>query len=119
MEPTILILDEPTSELDPFGTLQVMGLLHRLNKERNITIVLVEQKLEEAIPFAARLVIMQQGRIVIEGEPAKVLAKSATLKTAGVKVPQLVNLAYRLGVKDNVPLNLSDAEAMVRDYVGR
>ncbi|KUO51249.1 MAG: hypothetical protein APF76_17355 [Desulfitibacter sp. BRH_c19] len=119
MEPTILVLDEPTSELDPFGTSQVIELLHRLNKEKKITIVLVEQKIEEAISFATRLVIMQQGEIVIEGEPAKVLTKDALLKSAGVKLPQLVNLAYRLGLKEDVPLDLLDAEAMVRNYVGR
>lgn len=119
MEPTILVLDEPTSELDPFGTLQVIGLLHRLNKEKKITIVLVEQKLEEVIPFATRLTIMQQGRIVVDGEPAKVLTRAAMLNGIGVKVPQLVSLAHRLGFKGNVPLNLADAETMVWNYVGR
>ncbi|WP_051533726.1 energy-coupling factor ABC transporter ATP-binding protein [Desulfitibacter alkalitolerans] len=119
MEPEILVLDEPTSELDPHGTQQVMELLYLLNSKKKITIILVEQKIEDAVVFASKLVIMEHGEIVMEGEPAKILAGVSMLRKTGIKVPQLVSLAHRLGIKGQVPLNLADAEDMVRNYVGR
>lgn len=119
MEPEILVLDEPTSELDPHGTQQVIELLYLLNRKKKITIVLVEQKIEDALTYASKLVIMNHGEIFMEGEPAKILAKKSIFNRSGIRVPQLVSLAHRLGVKDEVPLNLEAAEYMVRKHLGR
>lgn len=76
MDPQVLILDEPTSQLDPVAASQFFSILKKLNEELGITILLSEQRLEEALPIAHRLVILEQGRVIAEGLPKEAILQA-------------------------------------------
>ena len=108
---------EPTSELDPQGTEQVIQLLHRLNREKNIAILLIEQKVEDAAPYADRLVVLREGEIIREGAPAQVLMELSSQREVGIEIPQFVNLAKLMDAKKSIPLDILQAKTMVRNYL--
>lgn len=72
MNPQILVLDEPTSQLDPIAATDFLALLGRINRELGITVILTEHRLEEAFPFATRVIVMEKGHIVCDGLPERV-----------------------------------------------
>jgi energy-coupling factor transport system ATP-binding protein len=87
MEPGVLVLDEPMASLDVSGTRQVMMTLKGLRERLGMTIVLIEQRLAEAVRLADRVVIMEGGRIVADGEPEWVLSKRSLLRHLGLRRP--------------------------------
>ncbi|NLI70554.1 MAG: energy-coupling factor transporter ATPase [Firmicutes bacterium] len=95
MRPSCLLLDEPTSLLDPRGQREIMGLLARLNEEKNMTIIHVTHSMEEAAE-AARVMVMFDGLIVQEGPPGEVLGMSDRLKGWGLEAPVAATMAQRL-----------------------
>ncbi|MBR5233329.1 MAG: ABC transporter ATP-binding protein, partial [Clostridia bacterium] len=72
MNPEILVLDEPTAQLDPIAASEFISLLGKINRELGITVILTEHRLEEAFPFATRVVVMEKGRIICDDSPEKV-----------------------------------------------
>ncbi len=72
MQPKVLVLDEPTAQLDPIAASDFLALLGKINRELGTTIILTEHRLEEAFPFATRVIVMEKGEIICEDEPAKV-----------------------------------------------
>ena len=72
MSPNILVLDEPTAQLDPIAASEFLALLGKINRELGITVVLTEHRLEEAFPFATRVIVMDAGRIICDDKPEKV-----------------------------------------------
>ncbi len=111
MRPEIIILDEPTAMLDPSGRREVMDTIHHLNKDEGITIVHITHYMEEAIN-ADRVVVMEQGKIVLDGTPRKIFAQVEKLKSIGLDVPQVVELTYEMrkeGIQiDGEPLNIEE-----------
>src|SRR5437773_2355659 len=100
--PGVYVLDEPISSLDPLGGEMVSRFLQSLIRKREHTFVIVEQRIEEFIPWVDRIVAMQEGRIVEEGPPFDVLndeARWERVRAAGVNVPQLFLLAHELRKK--------------------
>ena len=95
MKPECIILDEPTAMLDPAGRKEVIQTIKRLNKEEGITIVLITHFMEEAVD-ADRVVVMERGKIVLEGSPRQVFSKVKELKALGLDVPEMTELAYEL-----------------------
>lgn len=95
MKPDCIILDEPTAMLDPSGRHEVIETIKRLNKEDGITIVLITHFMEEAVD-ADRVVVMEKGKIILEGTPREVFSKVRELKEIGLDVPQVTELAYEL-----------------------
>ncbi|WP_341323214.1 energy-coupling factor transporter ATPase [Solibacillus sp. FSL H8-0523] len=73
MQPKVLLLDEPTSQLDPIAAMEFIHTLHRLNEELGITIICIEHRLEEVLPISDRVVVMDRGEILYDGEPKQVL----------------------------------------------
>ena len=113
MRPEIIILDEPTAMLDPSGRKEVMDTIHYLNKHERITIVHITHFMEEAIG-ADRVVVMQEGRIALEGPPREVFSHVTMLKKIGLDVPQIVELAYELNQEGwSIPGNPLNIEEMV------
>ncbi|MGI9860466.1 ATP-binding cassette domain-containing protein [Moorella naiadis] len=101
LRPRVLVLDEPTSELDPRGTMEVIALLARLNREYGMTILLIEQKVSILAPLVPRLVCLHQGRIVADAAPRQVLAQEKLVAELGLEVPPvtaLFRLLSRTGV---------------------
>jgi energy-coupling factor transporter ATP-binding protein EcfA2 len=97
LNPEIYVLDEPTSNLDPYGTLQIFDLLDKLATEQSRTIVVVEHKLEELIDTADRVIVLDNGKIITSGTPREVLGgKAELLSEMGLWPPQMALLAYRL-----------------------
>ena len=72
MQPSLLVLDEPTSQLDPIAAADFLAVLGKINRELGTTIVLTEHRLEEAFPLASRVVVMDQGRLICAGAPEEV-----------------------------------------------
>lgn len=95
MRPDCIVLDEPTAMLDPSGRREVMNTIHMLNQEYGITIVLITHYMEEAAQ-ANRVVVMDDGKVVLDNTPKEVFSHVETLKKLGLDVPQVTELAYRL-----------------------
>lgn len=96
MSPKYIILDEPTAMLDPSGRKEVIDTLIRLNREENKTIILITHYMEEAA-LSDRLVIMEDGEIVLKGQPREVFSNVDAIKKIGLDVPQVTELASELG----------------------
>ena len=95
MNTKCVVMDEPTAMLDPYGRQEVMDAIHMLNKERGITVILITHYMDEAVK-ADRVVVMDKGKIVLDGEPKNVFRHIEKLKQLGLDVPQATELAYRL-----------------------
>ena len=95
MRPDCIVLDEPTAMLDPSGRREVMNTIHMLNREYGITIVLITHYMEEAAQ-ANRVVVMDDGKVVLDNTPKEVFSHVETLKKIGLDDPQVTELAYRL-----------------------
>jgi energy-coupling factor transport system ATP-binding protein len=95
MEPQCIVFDESTAMLDPIGRRQVMQTMHKLNKECGITIVHITHYMQEAID-ADRIIVMENGEIVLEGAPRDVFQEIEILKRAGLDVPDTTYLIYLL-----------------------
>jgi len=122
MQPEVIVLDEPTSFLDPVGAKQIFEVINRLNRELNITVVLVEHRLDLASRYADRVIIMEGGRIVLNGDPRRVLS-SERARMAGVGIPKSIRL-YRLladgGVRlRRVPISSEEASNLIREALRR
>ena len=96
LRPKVLVLDEPTAELDPASSLSVFRLLARYAAERGTTVVVVEQKIALLAEFADMLVVVDEGRIRFADAPENVLAHSAELLEIGVSCPRATTLMNRL-----------------------
>lgn len=95
MHPECIVLDEPTAMLDPQGRAEVISTVKQLNRERGITIVLITHYMDEAVE-ADRIVVMDSGRIIMDGAPRDVFSRVEKLRGVGLDVPQSAELAYRL-----------------------
>lgn len=95
MKPQCIILDEPTAMLDPSGRKEVIETIKWLNKNEGITILLITHFMEEAVD-ADRVVVMENGKVVMEGNPREVFSHVKELKMLGLDVPQMTELAYEL-----------------------
>ena len=102
MHPKCIILDEPTAMLDPSGRKEVIRAVRALNQVENVTIVLITHFMEEAI-YADRVIVMENGKIEMEGTPREVFSKVEHLKQLRLDVPQVTLLAYELQAS-GVPL---------------
>lgn len=95
MQPDCIILDEPTAMLDPQGRQEVMQTIQKLNQEKGITIVLITHYMEEAA-LADRIVVIDDGNIILDDVPKKVFSQVDKMKALGLDVPQVTELAYEL-----------------------
>ncbi len=95
MEPSTIVLDEPTAMLDPRGRQEVMDTITKLNREKGITIVLITHYMDEAIA-ANRVVVMDKGNILMDGTPKEIFSQVDLLKEHHLDVPQSTELIHRL-----------------------
>ena len=111
MRPKVLVLDEPTAMLDPRGRREVMGAVRKLNKEEDITVVYITHMMEEAV-VADRVLVMEEGRIVMDGPPAEIFDRVEEMKNMRLDVPLAVEMAYRLRQKGfalpGIPLTIEE-----------
>lgn len=102
MHPKCIILDEPTAMLDPNGRKEVIRAVRALNQVEGVTILLITHYMEEVI-HADRVIVMDQGRVVMQGTPREIFSQVETLKSLRLDVPQVTMLAHELK-KKGVPL---------------
>ena len=95
MAPECIVLDEATAMLDPSGRREVLSAIRTLNKERGITVVLITHHMDEAMD-ADRLIVMNDGRLVMDGTPAEVFTQVDALRAMGLAAPDTVELLYGL-----------------------
>ena len=113
MNPDYIILDEPTAMLDPVGRQEVMNTILRLNKEEGKTIILITHFMNEAVQ-ADRVAVMEEGKLILEGPPRDVFNQVDTMKSLGLDVPQVTELAARLkAVGVPLPDGILDREEFV------
>lgn len=95
MQPDCIVLDEPTAMLDPNGRKEVLRTIRQLNEEKDMTVLLITHYMDEAIQ-ADYVIVMDNGKVVMQGTPKQVFSKVEELKQHGLDVPQVTELAYEL-----------------------
>lgn len=123
MDPRVLVLDEPTAALDPAATQLVYDTLRRINRERGVTVVVMEQKVAMLSEYCDRVMVMDAGKIVFSGAPHEVFAHGEELRRIGCDSPRVTRINNRL-VADGVVstgspcLNVSEAEQLIARALG-
>jgi energy-coupling factor transport system ATP-binding protein len=105
MQPTTLILDEPTAGLDPKGRDDILAQISKLHKDYNMTIIIVSHSMEDVAKIAERIIVMNDGKVELQGTPAEVFKEVETLEKIGLGVPQVTYLVRELRKKG---FNISD-----------
>ncbi|NLY42986.1 MAG: energy-coupling factor transporter ATPase [Clostridiaceae bacterium] len=95
MKPECIVLDEPTAMLDPVGRKEVINTIKKLNREEGITVVLITHYMDEAVQ-SDRVVVMEKGKIYMEGSPREIFSQVEKLKKVGLDVPQVTELVHEL-----------------------
>lgn len=117
MEPQCIVLDEPTAMLDPKGRDEVMDAIISLNKNSGITIVLITHFMDEAVR-AGRVVVMDNGGIIMDDTPRKVFSNVSELKSIGLDVPQATELAFRMnGMGYEMPHDILTREEFIKAFM--
>lgn len=115
--PKVLILDEPTAELDPSSSLQIFEMLKRLNEELGITIIIIEQKIALLCEYVKNMAVLLDGSLIAYGPVEAVVADGGALERAGVHCPRIVTLARKLQTSNlydgRIPATMAQAEQMV------
>jgi len=114
MQPRALVLDEPTSQLDPVAAEDILNLVKRLNEEMGFTVIMIEQRLERCLHLADRVLIMEKGGIAYDGN-AREVARSA-IKSGMPFVPPVARFFAGLEVP-SVPLTVKDGRKMLRSFI--
>jgi len=116
MKPEILILDEPTSNLDPIGKEEVFSVTRKLNQEEGMTVIIAEHEVEVIADFADKLVLLEEGRINEIGTPQEIFPKFVdNQENVGVRVPQVTELASKKPeLFESIPVTLDEAERVYK-----
>ena len=110
MEPKCIVLDEPTAMLDPRGRREVMETIRNLNKQKDITVVLITHHMDEAAQ-AQRVVVLHKGEVALDGTPREVFSHVETLHNLGLAAPETVELCWELNKNGfDLPLERLNAE---------
>ena len=102
MEPKCIVMDEPTAMLDPVGRKEVLKTVHKLRKQKNVTVILITHYMEEVVD-ADKIFVMDHGKVVMEGTPKEIFSRVDELKSYRLDVPQVTMLADAL-IQKGVPL---------------
>lgn len=121
MKPEILILDEPTAGLDPSAHRDVLDLIRRIHGQENMTILLVSHNMGDIAELADRVLVMNRGRLVMNGTPAEVFARGKQLREMGLGLPTATEFMERLKERlpgiDAAPLSIEDAAKEICRYL--
>ena len=117
MKPKCIVLDEPTAMLDPGGRKEVIDTVMKLNREEGITIVLITHYMDEAVK-ADRVVVMDDGKIKLDGTPEQVFSDIDKVKSLSLEVPQSTELVSRLGISsEKTVLNFEQCADLLYKYL--
>jgi energy-coupling factor transport system ATP-binding protein len=128
LEPQVLVLDEPTGELDPASSVQIFALLKKLNEEKGITIVIAEQKIMLLCEYVKKLIVLEKGTCVHYGEIRSTLTHQKEMEEAGINCPRVLTLTGKMEKENLLPadctgegricLNAQEAAEIVKKAVG-
>ncbi len=128
LEPEVLVLDEPTGELDPASSVQIFALLKKLNEEKGITIVIAEQKIMLLCEYVKKLIVLEKGTCVHYGEIRSTLTHQKEMEEAGINCPRVLTLTGKMEKENLLPadctgegricLNAQEAAEIVKKAVG-
>ena len=123
MEPQTLVLDEPCAGLDPRGREEILGLISDLHRESGATIVMVSHSMDDVAALAERVIVMNHGKVAMDGTPREIFSRGEELRAIGLGVPQAVELAQKLREKGfDVPegiYKIEEVRAAVEAIVGK
>ncbi len=115
MQPEVIIMDEPTSNLDPRATSEILHLLLQLNKEKRITLLLATHDVDMVPLFANRLYILNKGKLVSDGTPKEIFSNTELIRKVNLRSPRLTHLFEvlktedKLDIENQLPLTISEA----------
>ena len=117
MRPRVLVLDEPLSDLDPVGAQEVLATLQRLARDGGTSVIIIEHRVDEVAPWADRVVLMDDGRVVLDQPPRAAWAEPGPWRATGVGIPDVVQLAHAVpeAFGSRLPLSLQEATDAVKD----
>lgn len=123
MEPEVLILDEPTAGLDPCGREEILSLIQSLREKKNRTIILVSHSMEDVANYVERLLVMYEGRILLDGTPHQIFQHQEELERIGLTTPQVTRVMARLKkaglVQEASAINVQEAKEQILYALGR
>ena len=118
MEPQVLILDEPTAGLDPKGHKDILDMVEKVRRDRNLTILLVSHNMDDAARMADRVLVLDKGHLAMNGTPREVFSHHKELHEIGLGAPSSSELLYLLKEKGlNVRTDIFDADGAAREIV--
>lgn len=117
MQPEVLVLDEPTSQLDPIGNAEVLDSLVDLKHRYGMTTLLTTHATEEVLRIADRVIVLSNGEKVAEGTPKEVFSQVELLDSVGVQVPQIALLGHKIAPERPVPFSIEDAKKLVGELI--
>ena len=117
MQPRILVLDEPLSDLDPVGAQEVLSTLQRLARDGSTGVIIIEHRVDEVAPWADRVVLMDDGRVVLDQPPRIAWAERGPWLATGVGIPDMIRLAHAVpeAFGSRLPLSVEEAADALRD----
>lgn len=122
MKPKVLIMDEPTSNLDPLGKQEVFDMATTLNQDYGMTVIVIEHEVEVLAHYADRIIVMDKGEVVMNGKPHEIFSQVDGLNSLGLRVPESTELAYRLSQekawKGAFPTTTSEAVHSLSSLLG-
>ena len=117
MRPEILILDEPTAGLDPKGRDEILQMVAGLHEKENMTVILVSHSMEDIANYVERILVMDGGKLVMDGAPKQVFGRKEELERMGLAVPQVTEILYELKARgmavDTSAITLEDAKSEI------
>ena len=122
MQPDVMVLDEPTSFLDPLGAQRIFEVINELNKNLDLTVVLVEHRLDLAARYADHVIIMDEGRVMLDGKPREIFKlEKARLMGIGIpKATRLYQVLEKSGVHlGKVPITSEEATQILKEVLNR
>lgn len=122
MQPDVMVFDEPTSFLDPLGAQKIFGVINELNKKLGITVILVEHRLDLASKYADHVIIMDEGKVVLDGGPREIF-DSEEARLTGVGIPKATRLYQELKERGvflrRAPITSEEATQLIQEVLVR
>lgn len=125
MHPKILVMDEPTSNVDPIGKEEIFSVAYELNRERNLTVVMAEHEVEVMAQYANVVVVMDKGEILLNGSPQEVFSNVEIIQDLSLRMPQVAEYGYYLEQNGLIdlggvyPVTLDSAAEVYGDFFAK
>ena len=119
MQPKVLLLDEPTAQLDPIAAADFIATVHRLNRELGLTVLVVEHRLEEIVPLCDRMAVLEEGQLLAWDAPRQAVASLAGRRELLLGMPSAARLYHAIGESGDCPLSLSEGRRMVEKRLAK